>query len=462
MNDRLTEAHLRELHKALALEPNQHRLRAPLSVLSRMIVDCCELSSIRSSVIDRTVAVLTSAGKDPHVKKVHSLPPPETSSFLPDLSEVIASIARSDSEFAALLKKMGDVESMGLHEYARAIATINAPSEAPISRADGGINRDLLQLYLRETFQARDAFEITDVRIISGGFSKLTILVTFAEHNQTLDKAILRIDRPAESNVLDTSVRSEYELLIALRENGVSVPKVYAFESTGNVLGGPFLVMEHVIGSPAGSIFDYPPPNAGLHTAIAHQLARIHSTPIEALGADIKGRHSSSREGVEEELRNIEAEWRRLGRYSALIERAFLLLRANSSVADGSRGLVHGDFGVHNLLADGNRITAVLDWELAHIGNPASDLGYYYYMAEHIGGWDRLLSAYEEAGGFLPTTDELNYFRLLGTLRLAVLIHKVDAGFGAGALPGLSYAEPGARFLVPQMLRLAETLKIYY
>jgi aminoglycoside phosphotransferase (APT) family kinase protein len=61
--------------------------------------------------------------------------------------------------------------------------------------------------------------------------------------------------------------------------------------------------------------------------------------------------------------------------------------------------VVHGDSGPYNFLVDSDRLTAVLDWEFAHVGDPAEDLGIARVYAEDVMDWREFLDIYASAGG---------------------------------------------------------------
>ncbi len=91
----------------------------------------------------------------------------------------------------------------------------------------------------------------------------------------------------------------------------------------------------------------------------------------------------------------------------------------------GAPGVVHGDFRVGNLLVDGDDLTAVLDWELAHRGDPAEDLGWLCGRAWRFGGdrevggvadLDDLLAGYVEAGGRPTSPEVVRWWTAAGTL----------------------------------------------
>lgn len=102
--------------------------------------------------------------------------------------------------------------------------------------------------------------------------------------------------------------------------------------------------------------------------------------------------------------------------------------------------LLHGDFGFHNFLFDHGQLSAVLDWEFAHIGDPAEELG---YIRETIGNaidWNRLIASYEAAGGEPVDAATLRFFRVWAHVRNAAASNLIAANFIAGLADDLKLA----------------------
>ena len=93
-------------------------------------------------------------------------------------------------------------------------------------------------------------------------------------------------------------------------------------------------------------------------------------------------------------------------------------------------GIVHGDFRTGNLLVGPDGLRAVLDWELAHLGDPAEDLGWFCVRAwrfgspHRAGGFGRaedLLAGYVDGGGSPIDLETLRWWEALGTLKWGVM-----------------------------------------
>jgi aminoglycoside phosphotransferase (APT) family kinase protein len=78
---------------------------------------------------------------------------------------------------------------------------------------------------------------------------------------------------------------------------------------------------------------------------------------------------------------------------------------------------VHGDVLPHNLLADDGRVTALLDWEFVHVGDPAEDLAYCRPAVAAVMPWSEFMQRYDDAGGQKVDERRLAIFGLWGLVR---------------------------------------------
>jgi aminoglycoside phosphotransferase (APT) family kinase protein len=160
-------------------------------------------------------------------------------------------------------------------------------------------------------------------------------------------------------------------------------------------------------------------------------VAAIHSIDWRAMGLAFL---DTADDGVEAELRRDEARLRHHSRYGPDERRFAGWLRANKP-AKTYKTLLHGDPNPANYLFDGTRIAAVLDWELALIGDPRLDLGFFAAIQSVLGG-DWKLDARAHARGYAmarPDGDlrRLEYFEAAGLFRLTGFLHAGERLHGA-------------------------------
>ena len=149
-------------------------------------------------------------------------------------------------------------------------------------------------------------------------------------------------------------------------------------DADGSGLGAPTVIMERVPGVTDILALRAPEPagrNRAIALAFADAAAKLHN--VDVAGLDFLG--TPTRENAAAIQVGIwEAQFlkHRMEPHPA-IAFAFQWLKANAPVAERI-SLVHGDYRLGNFLFEGERITALLDWEMAHLGDPAEDIAWAY------------------------------------------------------------------------------------
>ena len=237
------------------------------------------------------------------------------------------------------------------------------------------------------------------------------------------------------------SVVDEYGLIKTLYEHGICVPRPLALEASGKVVGAPFMLVERRPSTVIGHQFSQPSPNKAVGDDIAAKLAAIHRVPLAAIGRCVNGANIRSSEKITDWIEQGYNSWKPMNMPSPAFETAFEWLRRHVAINDKApRTLVHGDFVLNNILIHDNKVSAILDWEFAHVGNPAYDLGYSFFMASSLVPWDDYLTAYANAGVAVPDEDQINYHILLAATRLGAMICQVAGAFISGANTGIAGA----------------------
>lgn len=200
---------------------------------------------------------------------------------------------------------------------------------------------------------------IASAEVIGGGFSRRMWRVGLLVDG-TSQPVIVRIE---QGGMFGTDTVTEVNAMRALHGAGYAVPAVLAVEESGDVLGEPFFVMEQV---PGVVRLD----DQGLDDII-RSVADLHEVPVTVL--DPSGR--SAEQVVHD---NIEY-WRLMYREHApeipLVEHGAEWLHERL-VPTGPSVIVHGDAGPGNALFDADRGLTTIDWEFAHVGDPAEDWAY--------------------------------------------------------------------------------------
>lgn len=228
--------------------------------------------------------------------------------------------------------------------------------------------------------------EVTAYEVMTGGYSRLLARadVRWSRGGVVEETSfVLRGDPPPDRSLIHTDRAYEWEVLKAV-EGQVRVAKGIYFDATGEHLGTKAIVLEH------RSAESLAPHAAGrgdelgeLPLRLAEAAASLHAIPVDQLPA-VLGRPDSYDAYLTQRI----DEWRRTAVDHCESEP---FLRYLASWLDAHRPppvpltLIHGDFQIANMLVDDDGHLVLLDWELAQIGDPREDLGYFKAVAQAQG-----------------------------------------------------------------------------
>ena len=298
--------------------------------------------------------------------------------------------------------------------------------------------RDRLARYFHNTLPSASAVEIEQGGAMPAGASNDTVgidlAVTCDERRMTVP-LVLRPQR-RDGILAPYDVSRQFRVMRALQRTAVPVPATAWYEPDTAVLGVPFFVMSRVAGVTPPLFWHGGMTNELL--AIGEALAAIHAVDIEAAGLDFLMPCPGPASSIESEL----AAWRERHRRNGLdghpISDALYHWLVKNEPADARFALLHGDPNPGNYLLREKSVVGVLDWELAAIGDPRSDLGFYAALmtifagAASEDGRSVLSDAYATVTGEELTS--LAYYEAAGLYRMAVVI----AGWSGPA--GVGYA----------------------
>ncbi|MCY4427468.1 MAG: phosphotransferase family protein [Halieaceae bacterium] len=374
-----------------------------------------------------------------------------TQSGVSSAGALAQSLMRADSEYAQTLF------SSGL-ELAKKAETDNK------SGATNQLSYDETALlnFIVDQFPGNEGAEIENSGFIPGGQSKFTLSIDLSGVKTLPRNLILRSD--ASGRFSGASVGYEYRLLKILYDRGVRVPKPLALEETGAIFGAPFMLSERASGATIGHMFNLPAQDKATLIDVARNLATIHKIAPGEFGDSIDNAKAPTSDKFLSWLELGQRDLAQTDRQSATFELAFSWLKEHAKMNDRApRVLVHGDYGLNNLLIEDSRVMAILDWEFAHMGNPAYDLGYFYFMARALGSWELFLEAYQNSGIPLPDEDQLNYSILFGATRLGVQCAQATSAFNARLIGGSDAARVVShQYFNESILRISEAMELVH
>ncbi|MXX77140.1 MAG: phosphotransferase [Holophagales bacterium] len=224
-------------------------------------------------------------------------------------------------------------------------------------------------------------------------------------------------------------LRVEAKLMRVARQNGIPEPEVFYVLEPGDELGAGF-VMEWLEGVALGARIVRSPDLARTRPKLARQcgeiLGRLHTIDLEAHGLDRDLASLGAVDFIEQTRGRYEA----LGTPQPMIDFTARWLTENLPDSP-ERTLVHNDFRNGNLMVDRTGVIAVLDWEIAHIGDPMRDLGWictnsWRYGAGPelpVGGfgtYEDLFAGYEATSGRPVDLKRVQYWEVFGSFWWAV------------------------------------------
>jgi aminoglycoside phosphotransferase (APT) family kinase protein len=319
--------------------------------------------------------------------------------------------------------------------------------------------------YLRDRFD-EPTLDVTAFKSLAGGFGKQTTL--FDVKGKAITGAYV-LRRDLDLTLFDNDchrIEKEFALIRAVHGLGFPAPEAVWLDTTHRLLpGGHFLVMRRAPGVSGGSVFQAQGAvPADLAQTLAAIMARLHTLPpMLELGALTDSIAPALWElPIGEVVRRYLVNWHDLFEREAHLPSPAMVsqfgwLLDHIPPAEGRPVLLHGDIGFHNFLFDGGRLTAVLDWEFGHIGDPAEDLAYVRNTLGASLDWKAFLAAYQAAGGPPVSEERLHFFQVWGHLRNACASNMATAKFDTRQIGDLKLVLL-PHLYIPQFLQAAQAL----
>lgn len=319
----------------------------------------------------------------------------------------------------------------------------------------------LLAAFLTRSFQPPvRQVHVANLRLLTGEASRQTwsfdAVVGRADGQAVMLPLVLRSDpQEGPQGLMDRSL--EYRVIEAASAEGVLVPKPYFLGDES--LGVPFFIMERIEGETIPRrLFreeEYSQARQVLERQLGARLARIHRVPIAKYALEGLPAPQAGHSPAEEEINRFEEMYHTMAREAhPAFELAFRWLRQHLPPQQ-ERVLVHGDYRMGNIIFGPEGMRAILDWELAHVGDPMEDLGWmcvrsWRFGNDHlpvggVGKREEFWRAYEEAGGYPVDPAGVHFWEIFGNLRWGVICLNMTQPFLDGQNPSVELAAIGRR-----------------
>jgi aminoglycoside phosphotransferase (APT) family kinase protein len=301
--------------------------------------------------------------------------------------------------------------------------------------------------------------------LMSGGRSNLTYQLTDGQRSWVLR-------RPPLGHVLETAhdMRREFRMIQALRRTEVPVPAAVLYCGDTDVIGAEFYLMSLVQGRVFRTAADLStlsgPEATALGNAFIDTLANLHLVDYAAAGLADLGRPDGylKRQLTRWTKQLAHSHSRDVAGFDRLADRL-----TASMPASGRASIVHGDFRLDNAIVDNTdpaRVLAVLDWEMATLGDPLSDLGLCYLYWQGWGGLDNPIAATPaEIPGFPSWAElaerysartgteltDLSWYEAFALFKFAVICEGIHYRYVNGLTVGEGFEKIGA--MVPELVQ---------
>ena len=291
--------------------------------------------------------------------------------------------------------------------------------------------KDCLQAFVRRHAGYRKAM-VENLRKMPGGASKETWAFDLAMSGHELLPLVLRLNRRSP---LPTSIglKDEFALMREVHGADIQVPRPYWYGKDNS--GRSFYVIERIEGETIVRRLHkdarYEKARDAMPVQLGKILARIHRIPSARTRFHFLPFRQESGSSVLGQILFYED---LLHRYSPdphpALELAIRWLKRNAPPSE-HLSLVHGDYRLGNVIFTEKGVRSILDWELAHIGDPMEDLGYISVQAWRFGNHSKPIGgigeradfydAYEKAGGFRLDVGVVQYWEIFGNLLWAII-----------------------------------------
>jgi aminoglycoside phosphotransferase (APT) family kinase protein len=372
-----------------------------------------------------------------------------------DLGRILDSRMTETGGAAGAVREIAGIEHRFLQRESAAIASSVSAAEAMLAEIEVELTTERLDAY----FASSDHFSgrrTRSIKRIPGGYSKDTYLVL----TDGGDPSELIIRRDFPFGPTGRSAADEYGLLERLADTGLPVARPIAAEYDRSFVGEPFIVVEKMPGANAAELFLKDPALARSGCLeLARLLGRLHAIDPDRL-CDLSSDLRDPAKAVQTHLADWREHWLRHRIHPApLAQAAFHWLAENTPQDIPRLVLVHADARPDNMLIENGRVSALLDWEFAHVGDPMEDLEYSRLYVEHHLDWADFIEAYLSAGGAPVSAAGTRFYEVWRSLRNFICCDVSWGGFVTDRYPSIKLSAQGVIYRRYFLQTLAQALE---
>lgn len=283
---------------------------------------------------------------------------------------------------------------------------------------------------LRPWIQEATGAVVADWKQISGGNRCQSWLVRLSGREEGSSMVYLRYQPPRAPSVEPYTVWREAEIYRAIDATGVPAARLVAVHREHQAI-----ITSALEGGAEFRRLSDESQKTSISLEFVQALAKLHSVPLASLPASDLTACSSIEDCVRQELNIWRSMYEEAGEADQLIELALSWLDSNLPQASEAPVMVHGDAGPGNFLFKDGHLTGLIDWELAHGGDPMEDLAWFAMrcVMEPVPDFSACIAEYETASGRKVDAARLLYFCVFVSTRVVIIRHRNVTG-----LPGNS------------------------
>jgi aminoglycoside phosphotransferase (APT) family kinase protein/putative sterol carrier protein len=316
-----------------------------------------------------------------------------------------------------------------------------------------------LTSWLRARLPGGGPVDVGALKKPGAGMSNETLLFDAITADGAVVPLVARLKPTGEGVFPEYDLSRQYRVMAALATAGIPVPSLLGYEPDDSVLGSPFYVMRRIDGWVPSDVPPYhafgptlalsPADRARLWWAGVDVLARVHRVDWRAAGLAFLGEPGAGTAAIDRELDAYARylEWARGDEPQPVLDAALAWLREHR-YAPAHVGLCWGDARLGNVLFQGTGVGAVLDWEMAFLGDQEADLAWWLFLdwtfcdgygvprLEGFPAREETIARWETLTG--RTARHLDYQEVLAAFRYGVILLRVSmllqsAGVAVGA-----------------------------